>query len=94
VSDTFDINNRRTWDWVYPDPGQFPDEIGDYRLDPENRESFYQMSDGVPYIMPCPAGQVFNPIVRPGPVCDSPLNCSEADIYGWAVSKGLVNDQR
>jgi len=43
-----------------------------YLVDPESCGHFYQCSNGVAYNMPCPAGLVFNPNVRPGPVCDWP----------------------
>ena len=93
MSDTFDINDRSTWAWI--DDGEvsasWADDEG-YTVDPNDPESFYQISNGVPYKHSCPTGQVFNPIV--GAVCDYPQNCPEADIYDWAVSKGLVNDQR
>lgn len=94
MSDTFDINDRSTWDWVYSGPAEFPAEIGDYRLDPTSPHHFYQMSKGVATRMPCGAETVFNPTANPGPVCDNQSNVSEEDIYNWAVSKGLVNDQR
>lgn len=95
MSDTFDINDRSTWAWI--DDGEvsasWADDAG-YTVNPDDPSSFYQISNGKPYKHPCPEGLVFNPRANPGPVCDWPPNCSEADIYDWAVSKGLVNDQR
>jgi len=94
MSDTFDINNRETWDWIYPDVSADTPPEGDYKLNPRDPHSFYQISNGVPHLHQCPPGMVFNPNANPGPVCDHPWNCSEADIYDWAVANGLVNDQR
>jgi hypothetical protein len=43
-----------------------------YLPDPASCNHFYQCSNGVPYRQPCPGDLVFNPNVRPGPVCDWP----------------------
>lgn len=96
MSDTFDINNRETWDWVdgIEVRADSSPKDSDYKLDPTSPHHFYQISNGVPHRQACPDGLVFNPSANPGPVCDHPWNCSEADIYDWAVSVGLVNDQR
>ena len=90
----FDVNDRLTWDWAYEDEGEFPAELGDYRLHMRDPSSYFQMKDGIPYAAQCPPSQVFNPMASPGPVCDYPQNAPETMIYDWAVSKGLVNDQR
>jgi hypothetical protein len=93
VSDTFDINDRSTWAWM--NGFEVRCQPGDgYLIDPLSPKHFYQCSDGVALRMPCPPDHVFNPRVTPGPVCDHPSNVSEADIYDWAVSTGLVDDQR
>ena len=95
MSDAFDINDRGTWDWVNGltvSADTLPE--GDYKVDPTSRYHFYQISNGVPVRHACPEGLVWNPTVEPGPVCDWPYNFSEADLYDWAVSVGLVNDQR
>lgn len=64
--------------------GEAPGQPGDcevtcnaddyYLVNPSDCNSFYQCSNGVPVFQPCPAGLVFNPNVRPGPVCDYPYN--------------------
>lgn len=92
MSDTFDINDRQTWDWVSREVTAAPGDS--YLIDPESRGHFYEVSNGVPYRQACPEGLVFDPRVTPGPVCVWPRDGSEADVYDWAVSKGLVNDQR
>jgi len=43
-----------------------------YLVNPLDCGSFYQCSNGKAILQPCPAGLVFNPNVRPGPVCDWP----------------------
>lgn len=85
---SFDINDRLTWDWV---DNQMAPGVGDYRLDPMSPNCFYQMSNGTPYRQACPSDQVFDPRIN---ACNWPQDCSEADVYDWAVSEGLVNDQR
>jgi|GEM_PF-3890643 len=94
MSGTFDVNDRTTWDWRYEHPAEFPDEVGDYRLDMQSAGHFIQMQNGVAHRMPCPLGLIFNPTASPGPICDWPSNMTEEAIYDWAVSRGLVNNQR
>jgi hypothetical protein len=92
VADGFDINDRNTWAWT--NVGEFAGvpEGGMYGIDTEQRHRFYRRGDdGIPYRHDCPAGQDFNPILR---ACDLPEKCPEDQVYDWAVSKGLVTDQR
>jgi hypothetical protein len=92
----FDINDRSTWDWVNGGDGVCTSE-DEILINPEDRHSFYQCSNGVPYLQQCPRMNnmaetgVFDPRVG---ACENPANCSEADIYDWAVAQGLVNDER
>jgi hypothetical protein len=90
----FNINDRSTWDWT--DEAVTDDGKG-YSLNPEDRHSFYQFKDGVPYLHQCPMENasdrlVFNP--KLGVCVWSSDNDSDADIYEWAVGRGLVKDQR
>ena len=60
-------------------PAQDPCDVtcgpsDDYVANPYDCGSFYQCSNGVPYLQQCPSGLVFNPNVQPGPVCDWPAN--------------------
>ncbi len=93
MADEFDINDRSTWDWVGGVvTNDLPGVENDYYLNPADKGSFYQRApDGAPIFMPCPTGMIFNPWDR---VCDHPSQITEAKIYDWAVSKGVVNDQR
>ncbi len=95
MAKAFDINDRTTWDWVDGEAVSGRDVPGlesKFRLNPADPGSFYEVGpDGTPFLQPCPAGLVFNPVDN---VCDWPRDVTEAKIYGWAVSKGLVNDQR
>jgi Chitin binding Peritrophin-A domain len=90
----FDINDRSTWAWTAEGVSCQSTDGPEYYLDPESPYSFYQCSNGVPYLHHCPDGQVFNPAAEPGPVCDSPFNRNEAAVYDWAVKHGQVTDQR
>lgn len=90
----FNINDRSTWDWT--DEAVTDDGKG-YSLNPEDRHSFYQFKDGVPYLHQCPMENdshrlVFNP--KLGVCVWSSDNPTDADIYEWAVERGLVKDQR
>lgn len=53
-----------------------PEEHDTYVGDPTDAHSFYQFVYGRPVRMSCPPGMIFNPTIRPGPVCDHPLNVS------------------
>ncbi|MFI6998360.1 carbohydrate-binding module family 14 protein [Nocardia sp. NPDC050175] len=90
----FDVNNRSTWNWV--NGGQvtcvLPWDQDEYHLDPADRASFYECSNGVAHRTPCAPGTVFNPEIG---VCVLPKDISEAQIYNWAVTNGRVApDQR
>lgn len=88
----FDINDRTTWAWANNGrvASDWADENG-LALNPEDKNSFYQLSNGVPYRHSCPEGQVFDPRIS---VCSYPGEVTEAEIYAWAVDRGLVEDQR
>jgi hypothetical protein len=93
----FNINDRSTWDWI--DDGAVTESWADdgYAVNPEDKHSFYQFKDGVPYLHQCPMEdatykQVFNPEL--GVCVWSSDNPTDADIYEWAVGRGLVKDQR
>lgn len=97
MSDTFDINDRRTWAWILRDaPKEYgPDIPSVYRVDPESREHFYiAVPGGFWEHRECAPGTVYDPTLLPGPVCVSATDCDEAAIYDRAVSQGLVVDQR
>ncbi len=46
-----------------------PWDVPECHPDPESCEHFYQCARGVPVRHPCPPGLVFDPNVKPGPVC-------------------------
>jgi len=54
----FDINDRRTWAWVDDAVSESRANEG-YLLNPEDRHSFYQLSNGVPYLHQCPLARSF-----------------------------------
>lgn len=91
----FDINERSTWAWV--NGGQVTcSEHGEYLLNPQDPHSFYQCSQGVPYLHQCAqesdsSKMVFDPRVN---VCVFDDGTLEPQIYDWAVKNGLVTDQR
>ncbi|MFD7996100.1 carbohydrate-binding module family 14 protein [Streptomyces mexicanus] len=93
---TFDITKRDMWDWVITAPEDVPETWADngYAINPADPGSYLFFEDGRPFVKPCPAGMVFNPITEAGPVADWPADSTEADIYAWAVAKGFVRDQR
>lgn len=93
----FDINDRSTWAWI--DQGTVTESWADdagYAINPKDRHSFYHFVDGVANLHRCAwettkDRQVFNPMRR---FCDPARNVSEAEIYNWAIRRGLVKDQR
>ena len=91
----FDINDRKTWAWI--DGAQTGKE---YQLNPDDPTSFYQVQagSGRPYLHQCPIidertgeKQVFDPRLD---ACAFPRDVTEADVYDWAVTNGVVTDQR
>jgi len=66
-----------------------PSDEPEYYPNPTDPSSFYQCSNGVPYLQPCPAGLVFNPTVNPGPVCDWPSNIPEL-VKLWYSQQGIT----
>jgi hypothetical protein len=42
--------------------------------DPDDPATFYQCVDGIPMRQRCPEGMVFDPAIKPGPVCVHPQN--------------------
>jgi len=95
MASNFDISDRTTWDWTEtgPPPQSWADD-GGYAIHQQDPRLFWQFSDGEPHTMSCPLEQHFNPLAQPGPVCDWPQNIPMADLYDWAVKKGMVRDQR
>ncbi len=99
MSGTFDINDRRTWVWAPSYPLEVPDELGECLPHETRTDAFYQrhfIAGQVRQVveMPCAPGLKYFPQVTPGPVCGRPEDCSEAEVYDWAVSEGLIFDQR
>jgi hypothetical protein len=89
----FNINDRSTWAWTNE---AVTDDGNGYSLNPKDKHSFYQFSDGVPYLHQCAMEDqssrlIYNPELN---VCDWSMNHSEAKVYEWAVGRGLVEDQR
>ena len=96
MADGFDINDRGTWDWI--NGGQVTsdwarDPAKRCAIDPTSERHLYQIGDdGLLYRLPCGPGSKFDP-EQSACVLDV-VAISEADIYQWAVSQGLVTDQR
>lgn len=96
MADGFDINDRTTWDWingVQVTPDWARDPAKRCVIDPTTMSQFYVVGDdGRLYRQICGDESKFDPeqnaCVRVG------VAMSEADIYQWAVSQGLVTDQR
>lgn len=92
---SFDINDRRTWAWVDDAVSESRANDG-YLLNPEDRHSFHQLSNGVPYLHQCPLVDdqgnrlIFNPMLN---VCDWSSSVTEGNVYEWALGLGLVEDQ-
>jgi hypothetical protein len=95
----FDIKDRHTWAWI--DDGRvsasWVRDGSTFVLNPVDRHSYYQQtSEGYMVLHYCSmenadTRQVFNPLIC---ACDWSQNVTEEQIYDWAVSKGLVVDQR
>ena len=47
----------------------YPWDVPEYHPNPESCNSFYQCAHGEPVLHDCPPGLVFDPNIRPGPVC-------------------------
>jgi hypothetical protein len=99
MTSMFDIKDRNTWAWI--DGGRVTSawlrDGSTFVLNPIDRHSFYQHTqDGHMSLHQCTMvdgvnQQVFNPMLN---VSDWPQNVTEEQVYDWAVSKGLVVDQR
>jgi hypothetical protein len=93
----FDIHDRGTWAWKDDSDGivRLDDR---FALNKDDPHSFYQYgTDGRPYLHQCPIKDAdgnrltFDPRLM---ACDWLDASADADIYDWAVSSGLVADQR
>ncbi|MFD3749029.1 hypothetical protein ACFWVT_01975 [Streptomyces cyaneofuscatus] len=94
MSHSFDINDRTTWTWINQDDLEFAGfpQGAEFTIHPQHRNRFYQRGkDGAPYQQRCPDGLIYNPMKN---VADHPEECTEDQVYAWAVSNGLVTDQR
>ena len=61
---------------------------GAYFPNPEDAGSFLECKDGVPYVTPCPPGQVYDPAVEPSPVCVLPRDLSD-QAKAWYAHHGI-----
>ncbi|MCZ4103391.1 MULTISPECIES: hypothetical protein [Streptomyces] len=93
MADGFDINDRSTWDWVNGRDVSFVGFTGgDCLLNPVDAGSFFQRGENdIAVFQSCQGGAVFH--AKVGGV-GAGLPGFEVDNYDWAVSNGLVNDQR
>lgn len=57
-----------------PPPFDGPGDVPEYAADEQFANVFWQWHNGAWVQHPCPAGLVFNPHAKPGPVCDWPEN--------------------
>jgi hypothetical protein len=95
----FDIDDRNSWAWKDGVADQGVARIDErYALHLDDRDSWYEFKDGVPNLHKCPIDDgetgsrlIFDPRVM---ACNWPGDSAEEDIYDWAVSSGLVEDQR
>jgi hypothetical protein len=94
----FDIRDRHTWAWNDDSAEDGMVRLDDgFALNLDDPHSFYQYTDGVPYLHKCPLQDAtglrlfFDPRVL---ACNWLTNSSEEEVYEWAVSSGRVEDQR
>lgn len=92
----FDINDRRTWDWVEGETTGLPE--GTFLIDREDKTVYYRIVNGRAVRFTCAdsgaegEGLVFDPTLL---ACAFPFQAAgEAEVYEWAVSQGQVRDQR